>query len=125
MNRPSRLAWLGLVLSVGLCLEACTSPGITVGTGPQETTISGRFAGEPMGDAGCAWIEASGAQRIEVAYPNGWHVQFDPLLLVDDAGQQRARGGDTLSVKGYFLAVGASLCQPDRMFVATEVTVSP
>lgn len=115
-------ARFGLHLLIALLLAGCTPPGITVSTGPQETTISGRFAGELRGDAGCAWLETTGGGRIEIAYPNGWRVDFDPLALYDEAGRQRAKDGDTLLVEGYFQQVGASVCQPQRMFVAIEVS---
>lgn len=125
MRSSARRARLAISLLVVLgTLAGCTPPGITVSTGPQVTTITGRLAGQPRGDAGCAWLETGGTQRIEVAYPNGWHIEFDPLTLYDEAGRQRAKGGDTLTVRGYFEEVGASVCQPQRMFAATEVTAN-
>lgn len=124
MIHPPRTRFAIALLCV-LSLVGCTPPGVTVSTGPQQTTITGRLASEQRGDAGCAWIATTADQRVEVAYPNGWHVEFDPLLLFDEAGQRRARDGDTLSLTGYFQAVGASVCHPDRMFVATQVTAPP
>lgn len=82
----------------------------------------GRFAGELPGDGGCAWLETTAGQSVEVAYPNRWRVEFDPLALFDEAGRQRAKDGDMLVVKGYFQEVGASICQQQRIFVATEVS---
>jgi hypothetical protein len=113
--------WVSVL--VVLWIAGCTPAGTTVGTGPQETTISGRFTGEARGDAGCAWLQTDD-QRIEVSYPNAWRVDFDPLGLYDEAGRLRAKGGDTIVAKGYFQEVGASVCQPERMFAATEVTVT-
>jgi hypothetical protein len=121
---PARLAlWSGLVVLLPTS-AGCTPGGVTVSTGPEATTIKGRFAGEPRGDAGCAWLETTAGEQIEVAYPNGWRIEFDPLVLSDDADRLRARSGDWLTVKGYFQEVGASICQPQRMFVATEVAAS-
>lgn len=58
-----------------------------------------------------------------MVYPNGWHVEFDPVALFDEAGREIAVVGDTIVVEGYFNDVGASLCNPQRTFVATRVTV--
>lgn len=124
VKRPIQLRVVISLLAVLWTLAGCSPPGITVSTGPRETTIAGRFGGEPRGGAGCAWIETSASERIEVAYPNGWRVEFDPLALYDDAGREQAKGGDTLIIDGYYQEVGASICQPQRMFVATDVSVA-
>lgn len=84
-------------------------------------TIVGRFGGEARGDAGCAWIQTNSGERVEVTYPNGWRIEFEPPALYDDGGRQRAKPGDILTVTGYFADVGASVCRPQRMFEATEV----
>jgi len=108
-----------------LTLSACSPPGFTVSTGPQETTITGEFGGEPRGDSGCAWIQTSSAERVEVTYQNNWRLEFDPPALFDQAGRLRATAGDTLTVVGYFEDVGASICQPQRAFLANDVSVEP
>lgn len=121
---PRRPAGAAIVLLIAVTfLAACTPPGVTLSTGPRETSITGRFGGEPRGDAGCAWIETSSGERVEVVYPNGWHVEFDPLALFDETGRKLAEQGDTLVVEGYFNDVGASLCNPQRAFSATRVSV--
>lgn len=121
---PGQPVWAAVILLVGgAVLTACTPPGVTVSTGPRETSITGRLGGEPHGDAGCAWLETDLGDRVEVVYPNGWHVEFDPVALFDEAGREIAVVGDTIVVEGYFNDVGASLCNPQRTFVATRVTV--
>lgn len=123
MKRKRRWQRAGAVLLItAAVLTACTPPGVTVSTGPRETTITGRFGGEPRGDAGCAWLKTGSGERVEVVYPNGWHVAFDPVALFDANGRKVAAAGDTILVKGYFNDVGASLCSPQRSFVATRVT---
>ena len=104
-----------------VALSGCSPPGFTLSTGPQETTLTGQSGGEPRGDAGCAWIETSGGEKVEVTYPNGWRVEFGPPALYDDAGRLRAKAGDNLTIVGYFEDVEASVCQPQRAFVANEV----
>lgn len=47
-----------------------------------------------------------------MVYPNGWHVEFDPVALFDETGREVAEQSDTLVVEGYFNDVGASLCNP-------------
>ena len=120
-NRKVHESTLAILAAV-LVLTACSPPGFTLSTGPQVTTITGRFGAEPRGDAGCAWIRTSTKQRIEVTYPNGWRIDFAPPALYDDAGNLRARAGDMLTIVGYFEDVGASGCQPQRSFVANEVS---
>jgi len=113
-------AFLMIALTV---LTACTPRGTTVSTGPQETTITGRLGGATRGDAGCAWLETSSGERIAVVYPNGWHIEFTRVALFDETGRQVAEDGETLVLDGYFNQVGASVCNPERSFVATRVTV--
>lgn len=112
-----------VVLVAAVSLTACSPPGVTVSTGPRETLITGRLGGESRGDAGCAWIATSAGERIEVVYPNAWHVEFDPVALFDDAGQQVAAEGDMIFVDGYFSDVGASACTPQRSFNAIRISV--
>lgn len=114
---------LATVLLAAALLPACTPPGVTESTGPRETTLSGRLGGEPRGDAGCAWVETDTGERVEVVYPNGWHMEFDPVSLFDERGVEVAAAGDRIIVDGYFNDVGASLCNPNRGFVAERVTV--
>jgi hypothetical protein len=113
------------ILLIASTLSACTPPSVTVSTGPRETSITGALGGEARGDAGCAWIETSSGERVEVVYPNGWHVEFDPVALFDNVGRRVATEGDSLLVDGYFSAVGASLCTPRLSFNATGVSVRP
>ncbi len=124
MNRefPWPRSAAAVLLIAAAALTACTPPGVTVSTGPRETSITGRFGGEPRGDAGCAWVETGSGQQVEVVYPNGWRVEFDPLALFDESGREVAAAGDTIVVEGYFNDVGASLCNPQRSFVATRVS---
>lgn len=120
----SRLRWrtAAILLIAALVLPACTPPGVTVSTGPREETIAGRLGGEPRGDGGCAWLETGSGERVEVEYPNGWHVEFDPVALFDENGDQVAGEGDTIRAEGYFNEVGASLCTPQQSFVATRIS---
>lgn len=111
-----------ILLIVAVSVSACW-PGVTVSTGPRETIITGSLGGVPRGDAGCAWILTSAGERVEVVYPNAWHVEFDPVALFDDVGRQVAGEGDTLVVDGYFSDIGASVCTPQRNFNATRVSV--
>ena len=113
------------ILLIAATLSACAPPGVTVSTGPRETSITGVLGGEARGDAGCAWIQTSSGERVEVVYPNGWHIEFDPVALFDDGGRRVATEGDTLLVGGYFSDVGASLCTPQRSFNATGVSLRP
>lgn len=121
MGRQIRAA---AVLLIALTvLAACDQQGVTVSSGPQETTIIGRLGGAAQGEAGCAWLETSSGQKVEVVYPNGWHIEFTSVALFDETGRQVAKEGDTLQVDGYFNDVGASVCNPQRSFNATRVTV--
>jgi hypothetical protein len=99
-------------------------PGVTISTGPDATTITGTFAAEARGDAGCAWLETSEGERIEVTYPDGWQIALDPVALYDDQGQLRASAGGRLTIDGYFPDVGDSVCHPQLMFVATKVSAA-
>jgi hypothetical protein len=111
-----------ILLIVAVSVSACW-PGGAVNTGPRETSITGRLGGVPRGEAGCAWILTSAGERIEVVYPNAWHVEFDPVAVFDDGGRQVAGEGNTLIVEGYFSDISASVCAPERSFNATRVTV--
>jgi hypothetical protein len=92
-----------------------------VSNGPRETTIAGRLTGEPRGEAGCAWLETATGQRVEVSYPNGWRIEFDPVAIYDETDRSRGAEGDILTVVGYFAEVGDSVCRPEAMFIATDV----
>lgn len=116
-----RLEAAALVLAIAAALMACTPPGTTESTGLRETALTGQLSGEPRGDAGCAWVETAPGERVEVVYPNGWRVEFEPVAVFDEQGRQVAAEGDTLRVEGYFNDVGASLCTAARSFVATRV----
>lgn len=122
VNRSLRWRMAAILLIAAVLLPACTPPGVTVSTGPREETITGRLGGEPRGDAGCAWLETGSGQRVEVEYPNGWHVEFDPVAVFDESGHQVAALGDMIEAEGYFNDVGASLCTPQRSFVAIRVS---
>jgi hypothetical protein len=114
-------ACFAVVLMVAVpILAGCLSPGATVSTGPRQTTIIGRLAG----DGTCAWLETGAGQRIEVAYPDGWRLELDPLALYDDGGHLHASEGDTLMVEGYFGEMGASVCDPEQIFLATAVSAA-
>lgn len=112
-----------ILLMAFVSLSACSPPGVTVSTGPRETSITGRLGGESRADASCAWIETNAGERVEVIYPNGWHVEFDPVALFNAAGRRVAAEGDAIRVEGYFSDVGASVCTPQRSFNATRVSV--
>ena len=102
-------------------LTACSPPGTTVGEGPKRQEITGEFDGEASGDTGCAWIETDAAERIELLYPNGWRVEFDPPAVYDETGALRVEAGDTVVVYGSFGEVGASLCPADAASLVTDL----
>jgi hypothetical protein len=113
---------LVLAAATVLSIAACTPQGPTVSEGPTATQVAGRFDGVARGDAGCAWIDTDAGDRVELLYPNGWRVEFDPLAAFDETGARRIEAGQSVVVDGYYGESGASLCETDGSFVVTDVT---
>ncbi|MFN2484682.1 MAG: hypothetical protein ABR509_07080 [Candidatus Limnocylindria bacterium] len=97
--------------------EATDGPG----GGLERADIIGTLGGDPQLEGGCAWIDAEDGERYEVVYPNGWHVDQDPLRLIDPDGEVAAQAGDRIGLVGAVDAAMASICQIGPIFVATEV----
>lgn len=108
-----------------------TSPGPTVGSGPgsggdqpggvENADLVGTFGGDERLEGGCAWINGDDGERYEVVYPEGWSVEFDPVRLIDPAGEVRAEEGDRIGVNGEVAADAVSICQIGPIFQATDV----
>lgn len=98
--------------------------GIQITAGPRVEVLTGSLAGDSGGSVGCAWIEDVNGQRVEVFWPDGWSVEFDPVRLFDDRHDLIATAGDEVTVTGYYNQVGGSLCAVGRAFSARSVTAS-
>ena len=124
VNRITRATlvarWAVVAFVMAVLLAGCRSDG-TLSVGPQRETISGRLGGEMRGSVGCAWLEGADGLRTEVAYPNHWRLEFEPLTLLDDEGAVFARQGDVVTVSGTYGGVGDTACRSGPLFGADEV----
>ncbi len=107
--------------------EAAGTDGARNGPSPspdvslEGADLVGIFGGDPQLEGGCAWIDAEDGQRYEVSYPEGWEVTFDPVALIDPAGEIRAEEGDRIGLNGEVAGDLLSICQIGPIFRATEV----
>lgn len=125
-----------LLAGVALLLAACGGDG---GGGDQagDTTpegteadgdpavgeeISGVLRGDAQLEGGCAWLETD-AGNVEVFYPPGYEIAFDPVRLVGPDGEVVATEGEQVTVRGQAATDMASICQVGTLFQATEVRV--
>jgi hypothetical protein len=116
-----------LVLAGGLVVAGCPAldePAADPPDEPAVTTeaIEGTLAGDPQLEGGCAWVETAEG-RYEVLWPDGYEVQFEPLQLVDPAGDVVARQGDAVTVRGAPADV-LTTCMVGRPFQAEAVEPS-
>lgn len=130
------LALSALLLTLAACAEAADpepaaneedaaatdaneeDPAVTDDT--DETTITGRLAGNAQLEGGCVWLEADDA-RYEVLWPQGWESDADPVELRNPEGDVVAREGDTLRVTGAEATDVATTCQVGTIFQASAV----
>ncbi len=110
----------GALMGLCLVLAGCQADG-SLKIGPQRETVSGRLTSEMRGSVGCAWLVAEDGLRIEVLYPNGWRVEFEPVTVYDESGAAFARDGDVLAVTGSYGGVGDTTCRSGPLFGAEEV----
>jgi hypothetical protein len=88
-------------------------------TGQVSGSVTGTLGGDAGLEGGCAWLDTPQG-RIQVIYPDGYDVAFDPLRLSGPDGVV-AEEGDTVTVRGELGEGLVSTCQVGPMFTATEV----
>lgn len=96
--------------------------GATTGDGQaaDAATLTGTLSGDPDLEGGCAWL-ATGDGSVEVVWPDGYEVTFDPLRLRGPGGEVVAEGGDEVTVRGEFAEDRISVCQVGQLFEAAAV----
>ena len=97
--------------------ETSAAPGRSL----EAADLIGTLGGDPNLEGGCAWIDGEDGERYEVVYPEGWHIETDPLRLLDPNGEVAAEGGDRIGLVGGVGEGMASICQVGTIFIATEV----
>lgn len=84
------------------------------------TTVTGALAGNADLEGGCAWLETDDGS-VEVLWPEGYRVTFDPVRLRGPDGEAVAEAGDEVTVEGEFAEDRASICQVGDIFQASAV----
>lgn len=84
------------------------------------TTVTGALAGNADLEGGCAWLETDDGS-VEVVWPEGYRVTFDPVRLRGPDGEAIAEAGDEVTVEGRFAEDRASICQVGDIFEASAV----
>lgn len=97
-------------------VDGDTAPGDAEGGELREGTLGGDASLE----GGCAWLDTSDG-RLEVLYPEGYEVRFEPLRLLGPDGETIAEEGDTVRVRGRVAEDRMSICQVGTIFQASEV----
>lgn len=115
---------LRLCLVVGLALvsSGCVGGELVVQT-PRQLSLQGRLEGGHVDEWECAWLVDAGGRRVEVMYPPGWEVRFNPVRLVDPSDGVAAEDGDVVRVTGPE-GIGDSVCSHD-VFSAETVEIVP
>jgi hypothetical protein len=72
-------------------------------------------------EGGCVYLETPDGRRLEVLYPDGWHVQRSPLALVGPDGTVVAEAGDPVTIRGAEARDMVSICQMGPIVRAVEV----
>jgi hypothetical protein len=84
------------------------------------SVVCGDLGGDPAFEGGCAWIQTE-SDRLEVRYPGGWRVDFEPIVhLLGPAGEDYA-AGDRVCVRGNLVDGAVSTCMVGRVFLAELV----
>lgn len=110
------LTFLAVAILVGC------SPGRTVEQTHPAFVFVGRLeAGRSPQGSDCAWLVSASGDRLEVFYPDGWNVEFNPVRLTDPTGHLFAREGDLVRVTGPGDAIGESICSSGPPLPATSV----
>ena len=84
-------------------------------------TFTGALGGDPHLEGGCVWLETP-EQRLEVAWPDGWEADPDPVALRDPDGTLVAEAGDEITVTGEIDDSAMTICQIGPLLRATDVT---
>jgi hypothetical protein len=108
-------AAVALVLLAGCASAGGDDPAATQPGG----SVTGTLAGDPALEGGCAWLDTAQG-RIQVLYPDGYEVSFDPLRLTGPDGVV-AEEGDSVTVRGEHGEALVSTCQVGHLFTATQV----
>lgn len=100
--------------------------GTTVVQGPAIGSLTGRLTGGLSPDPDpydCAWLVTPDGGHIDVMYPVGWEVLYDPVRLIDPTGTIVATEGDIVRVMGPVGGIGESGCSELMPFSADTVEV--
>jgi len=121
-----------------IAIAACTSGGGSSSPEHDEFTVpSGSSGGEKPSAAagirsvtgvlsfddiegGCAFLQTAAGAKFEVIYPDGWQLDRSAAMLRGPAGE-RARAGETVTVRGAIATDRSSTCQIGPIFRATSV----
>jgi hypothetical protein len=109
----------GALLAIPL-LTGCGQGSLVV-EGPRQVAMQGTLESGRIDDESCVWLRDARGLRVDVSYPDGWRVEFDPLRLRDRSGAVVAERGDVIAVRGPD-GIGESICG-DAYFVADAVEV--
>lgn len=92
-------------------------------TDDEAITVEGTLGGDPMLEGGCVWLDA-GDDRYEVAWPDGYDADTDPVALTGPDGGTVAVEGDQLEVDGAVLTDAMTLCQVGPLLDVTSVATT-
>ncbi len=92
-----------------------------------EDVIEAIYRTDPQLEGGCVWLEPEqGGEdlpggRLEPLWPEGYQVDREELVLTGPDGEQIARTGDTIRVRGDVAEDVVTICQVGTPFQVTEV----
>jgi len=114
-----------LVAAIGLGVVAAGCiPGELVEQTPRPLSLEGTLQQGRVDGWECAWLIDARGRRIDVMYPPGWDVKFDPVRLVAASGQVVAEEGDVIRVAGPE-SIGDSVCSHDVFSADTVDVITP
>ena len=88
-----------------------------------DMAVTGRLGFDDI-EGGCSFLQTDEGTRYEVTYPEGWAIDRMRAEL-RGPGDQVARAGESVTVRGAVAIDRSSICQIGPIFVATEVEIRP
>lgn len=101
--------------------RSSATPSGGLGGALASRVVRGTLGGDAQLEGGCAWLDTA-TGRVDVSYPEGYAIAFDPLRLTGPDGAVVAAEGDALTVNGRPLPDATSFCQVGELFAADAVT---
>ncbi len=112
-----------LILGIAAPAVGCLG-GQLVEETPRQITLEGRLESGRIGEWDCVWLVDATGRKFDVIYPSGWHVESNPVRLLDPSGAVVAAQGRAVVVSGPE-GIGESVCGPNVFAADTVRGIGP